>query len=65
MKRNSSHWLQEVGTREGNRVVYKRAYIPSHLTDIRETFARVQNELDEEWFENWKTNAALTYNNQA
>jgi hypothetical protein len=53
MKRNSSLWLQEVGTREGNQMVYRRAYIPSHLTDIRETFNKEQNRLDEEWLKLW------------
>lgn len=54
MKQNSKHWLTEVGTREGNQVVYKRPYIPSYMTDIRKTFDRIQNELDEQWFEQWK-----------
>lgn len=54
MKQENKHWLQEVGTREGSQIVYRRAYVPSHLTDIRQTFARIQNELDESWLEQWK-----------
>lgn len=55
MKQNSKHWLTEVGTREGNQVVYKRPYVPSHMTDIRQTFARVQKEMDEAWVEHLET----------
>jgi hypothetical protein len=53
MKRNSSLWLQEIGTREGNQVIYRRAYVPSHLTDIRETFKAVQRQMVEEMWINY------------
>lgn len=44
MKTTSKHWLQEQGTREGNRLVFSRPYIPSFATDIRETFQRVKED---------------------
>jgi hypothetical protein len=54
MKRNSSLWLAEMGTREGNQIVYRRAYIPAHLTDVRETFIREQKQrIDDIWEEAW------------
>ena len=50
MKTNDKLWLQECGTREGNRVVYSRAYTPSHETDIRETFRNLAlNKTIERW----------------
>ena len=50
MKTNDKLWLQECGTREGNRVVYSRAYTPSHETDIRETFRNLTlNKTIERW----------------
>jgi len=47
MKHTSTNWLQERGTREGNRLIFSRPWIPAHSTDIRETFARIQR--DNEW----------------
>jgi hypothetical protein len=46
MKFTSTHWLQERGTREGNRLIFSRPWRPSCETDIRETFARVQRDND-------------------
>jgi hypothetical protein len=49
MKTTSKHWLQERGTREGNRLIFSRVYTPSFATDIRETFQRaaLDNKIDE------------------
>jgi hypothetical protein len=50
MKTNDKLWLQECGTREGNTLVFKRAYVPSHETDIRETFRNLMlNRTIEQW----------------
>lgn len=50
MKTNNKMWLAEVGVREGNQVVYKRPYTPSHATDIRETFRNLMlNRTIEQW----------------
>lgn len=50
MKTDSKHWLQECGTREGNTLIFKRAYTPSHSTDIRETFRNLAlNKTVERW----------------
>lgn len=50
MKTNDKLWLQDKGTREGNRMVYSRAYTPSHSTDIRETFRNLAlNKTIEQW----------------
>jgi hypothetical protein len=38
MKTENKYWLQDKGTREGNTIIFKRPYTPSHSTDIRETF---------------------------
>jgi hypothetical protein len=49
MKTTSKHWLREIGTREGNRLIFSRVYTPSFATDIRETFQRavLDNRIDE------------------
>lgn len=47
MKMSNKHWLQEVGTREGNRLIFSRPWTPSYATDIRETFQRIKD--DEAW----------------
>jgi len=52
MKTNDKPWLQDKGTREGNRMVYSRAYTPSHSTDIRETF---RNLVLEKNIKQWET----------
>jgi hypothetical protein len=50
MKTNDKLWLQDKGTREGNNIVFKRAYVPSHETDIRETFRNIMlNRTIEQW----------------
>ena len=50
MKTNDKLWLQECGTREGNTLIFKRAYTPSHPTDIRETFRNLAlNKTIERW----------------
>jgi hypothetical protein len=44
MKQDSKHWLNWKGTREGNRMVYARPYIPARETNLRETFERVRRD---------------------
>ena len=50
MKTDSKYWLQDKGTREGNNIIFKRPYTPSHSTDIRETFRNLMlNRTIEQW----------------
>ena len=50
MKTDSKYWLQDKGTREGGKVIYKREWVPSHSTDIRETFRNIMlNRTIERW----------------
>lgn len=44
MKQTNKYWLLERGTREGNRLIFSRPWVPSAQTDIRETFKRVSEE---------------------
>ena len=50
MKTNNKLWLSESGVREGNTLIFKRPYVPSHATDIRETFRNIMlNKTIEQW----------------
>jgi hypothetical protein len=50
MKTNDKYWLQDKGTREGGKVIYRREWVPSHSTDIRETFRNLAlNKTIERW----------------
>jgi len=42
MKQANKYWLLERGTREGNRLIFSRPWVPSAQTDIAATFRRVR-----------------------
>ena len=48
MKQTNKYWLLERGTREGNRLIFSRPWVPSAQTDIRETFLRIHCEQREQ-----------------
>jgi hypothetical protein len=49
MKQDSKHWLQWQGTKEGNTVVYPRAWTPAAQTTdpnyLRNRFAEIRTDL--------------------